>query len=127
VRADAGADTKPDRTGIYTAEKIHLYHCDHRGLPLALVSQDGTIDWEAEYDAWGNVLRENNPHNLAQLSACRDSSSMKRRGCIITVTDIMTLNREGILRRILIAEGGWNLYQYPLNPVTNTDPLGLQD
>jgi uncharacterized protein RhaS with RHS repeats len=33
-------------------------------------------------------------------SACRDSSSMKRRGCIITVTDIMTLNREGILRRI---------------------------
>jgi RHS repeat-associated protein len=52
----------------YTPErKIHLYHCDHRGLPLALVSQDGTIDWEAEYDAWGNVLRENNPHNLAQL------------------------------------------------------------
>lgn len=23
-------------------------------------------------------------------------------------------------------KGGWNLYQYPLNPVTNTDPLGLQ-
>ncbi|MFX4314330.1 hypothetical protein F8O53_20805, partial [Enterobacter sp. 63] len=22
---------------------------------MALDSQDGTIDWEAEYDAWGNV------------------------------------------------------------------------
>ncbi|HCC0890844.1 TPA: RHS repeat protein, partial [Salmonella enterica] len=47
--------------------KIHLYHCDHRGLPLALVSIDGKIEWSAEYDAWGNVQRENNPHNLKQL------------------------------------------------------------
>ncbi len=23
-------------------------------------------------------------------------------------------------------KGGWNLYQYPLNPVTGTDPLGLK-
>ncbi|MCR1058311.1 RHS domain-containing protein, partial [Escherichia coli] len=27
---------------VYTpARKIHLYHCDHRGLPLALVSTEG--------------------------------------------------------------------------------------
>ena len=30
--------------------KIHLYHCDHRGLPLALVNADGTIAWSAEFD-----------------------------------------------------------------------------
>ncbi|ETX62612.1 protein rhsB [Citrobacter portucalensis] len=47
--------------------KIHLYHCDHRGLPLALIRQDGAISWRAEYDEWGNVLREDNPHNLQQL------------------------------------------------------------
>ncbi|WP_139453339.1 RHS domain-containing protein, partial [Escherichia coli] len=23
------------------ARKVHLYHCDHRGLPLALISEDG--------------------------------------------------------------------------------------
>ncbi len=34
---------------------------------LALVNSDGKTDWSAEYDAWGNVLREQNPHNLAQL------------------------------------------------------------
>ena len=47
--------------------KIHLYHCDRRDLPLALVNAEGKADWSAEYDAWGNVLSENNPHNLKQL------------------------------------------------------------
>ncbi|HAU5594934.1 TPA: RHS repeat protein [Citrobacter amalonaticus] len=47
--------------------KIHLYHCDHRGLPLALIDINRAIAWRAEFDEWGNVLRENNPHNLEQL------------------------------------------------------------
>ncbi|MFP1482558.1 hypothetical protein ACLB1S_01010 [Escherichia coli] len=31
---------------VYTpARKIHLYHCDHRRLPLALISTEGaTVD-----------------------------------------------------------------------------------
>jgi uncharacterized protein RhaS with RHS repeats len=33
--------------------KIHLYHCDHRGLPLALINEDGTVVWRAEYDERG--------------------------------------------------------------------------
>ncbi|EGZ5349006.1 RHS repeat protein, partial [Escherichia coli] len=40
---------------VYLPErKIHLYHCDHRGLPLALISEDGNTAWSAEYDEWGN-------------------------------------------------------------------------
>ncbi|EEW3397895.1 RHS repeat protein, partial [Escherichia coli] len=36
---------------VYLPErKIHLYHCDHRGLPLALISEDGNTAWSAEYD-----------------------------------------------------------------------------
>ncbi|MCN3235912.1 rhs element protein RhsB, partial [Escherichia coli] len=53
---------------VYTpARKIHLYHCDHRGLPLALVSTEGATEWCAEYDEWGNLLNEENPHQLQQL------------------------------------------------------------
>ncbi len=38
---------------VYTpARKIHLYHCDHRGLPLALISTEGATAWCAEYDEW---------------------------------------------------------------------------
>ncbi|WP_148934374.1 type VI secretion system tip protein TssI/VgrG, partial [Escherichia coli] len=44
------------------ARKAHLYHCDHRGLPLALISEDGNTAWSAEYDEWGNQLNEENPH-----------------------------------------------------------------
>lgn len=36
---------------VYTPErKIHLYHCDHRGLPLALISTEGATEWRGEYD-----------------------------------------------------------------------------
>ncbi|MCC7830327.1 RHS domain-containing protein, partial [Escherichia coli] len=53
---------------VYTpARKIHLYHCDHRGLPLALISTEGATEWCAEYDEWGNLLNEENPHQLQQL------------------------------------------------------------
>ncbi|WP_161952399.1 RHS domain-containing protein, partial [Escherichia coli] len=48
------------------ARKAHLYHCDHRGLPLALISEDGNTAWSAEYDEWGNQLNEENPHHVYQ-------------------------------------------------------------
>ncbi len=34
---------------------------------LALVNAEGEVDWSAEYDAWGNLLNEDNPHNLQQV------------------------------------------------------------
>ena len=49
---------------MFVWRKLHLYH---RGLPLALISPDGTIAWRAEYDEWGNMLYEDNPHGLEQL------------------------------------------------------------
>ncbi|EKL1787052.1 RHS domain-containing protein, partial [Salmonella enterica] len=43
---------------------MHLYHCDHRGLPLALFGVEGSIAWSAEYDEWGNLLNEAGPQQL---------------------------------------------------------------
>ncbi len=86
---------------VYTpARKIHLYHCDHRGLPLALISTEGATAWCAEYDEWGNLLNEENPHQLQQLIRLPGSSMMRSPACITTATAIMTRCRGDISLRI---------------------------
>ncbi len=47
--------------------EIYLYHCDHRGLPLALITPDNQMAWRGEYDEWGNLLSKDNPAHLEQL------------------------------------------------------------
>ncbi len=86
---------------VYTpARKIHLYHCDHRGLPLALVSTEGATEWCAEYDEWGNLLNEENPHQLQQLIRLPGQQYDEESASITTATAIMTRCRGGISLRI---------------------------
>ncbi|HCM1944640.1 TPA: RHS repeat protein, partial [Salmonella enterica subsp. salamae serovar 30:g,m,s:e,n,x] len=111
----------------YTPQrKIHLYHCDHRGLPLALVNAEGKADWSAEYDAWGNVLRENNPHNIEQHIRLPGQQYDEETG--------LYYNRyryyDPLLGRYITQDpiglrGGWNFYVYTSNPIIEIDPLGL--
>ncbi|MFS9379986.1 RHS element core protein [Citrobacter sp. ANG330] len=113
----------------YTPErKIHLYHCDHRGLPLALIDIKGQIAWRAEFDEWGNMPREDNPHNLEQLIRLPGQQYDKETG--------LYYNRhryyDPLLGRYITQDpiglrGGWNLYKYPVNPVLAIDPYGLNN
>ncbi|ECG1194407.1 RHS repeat protein, partial [Salmonella bongori] len=112
----------------YTPQrKIHLYHCDHRGLPLALVSHDGKVEWSAEYDAWGNVLRENNPHNLKQLIRLPGQQYDEETGLYYNRHRYYyPLQGRYITQDPIGLMGGWNLYVYAdFKPVLNIDPLGL--
>ncbi|VEA62816.1 protein RhsA [Salmonella enterica subsp. salamae] len=106
--------------------KVHLYHCDHRGLPLALISPDNTVAWRAEYDEWGNLLGEENPEHLEQLIRLPGQQYDEESG--------LHYNRHRYyspgLGRYITQDpigliGGWNGYAYPLNPVQHVDPLGL--
>lgn len=111
----------PERT-------LYLYHCDHRGLPLALIRQDGAISWRAEYDEWGNVLREDNPHNLQQLirlpgQQYDDESGLHYNRHRYYNPGLGRYNTQDPIG----LKGGLNPYAYPLNPVVNTDPLGLAE
>jgi len=112
----------------YTPErKLHLYHCDHLGLPLALINSDGKTDWSAEYDARGNVLRENNPHSLQQVIHLPGQQYDGETG--------LYYNRyryyDPLLGRYITQDpiglqGGWNLYEYADgNPISRIDALGL--
>ncbi|MGA4758113.1 RHS repeat-associated core domain-containing protein, partial [Escherichia coli] len=112
---------------VYTpARKIHLYHCDHRGLPLALVSTEGTTAWYAEYDEWGNQLNEENPHQLQQLIRLPGQQYDEESGLYYNRHRYYDpLKGRYITQDPIGLKGGWNFYQYPLNPISEIDPQGL--
>ncbi|HDJ0427652.1 TPA: RHS repeat protein, partial [Escherichia coli] len=112
---------------MYTpARKIHLYHCDHRGLPLALVSTGGATEWCAEYDEWGNLLNEENPHQLQQLIRLPGQQYDEESGLYYNRHRYYDpLQGRYITQDPIGLKGGWNFYQYPLNPVQYIDSMGL--
>jgi RHS repeat-associated protein len=105
---------------------VHLYHCDHRGLPLALISADGKTDWSAEYDVWGNVLSENNPHHLQQYLRLPGQQYDEETGLHYNRHRYYDPHQGRYITQDPIGlRGGWNVYLYPLNPVLDIDPAGL--
>ncbi|MFQ3395682.1 RHS repeat-associated core domain-containing protein [Enterobacter mori] len=112
---------------VYTPlRKLHLYHCDHRGLPLALICHDGRVAWQAEYDAWGNVLREDSPDGLAQLIRLPGQQYDADTGLYYNRHRYYDpVQGRYITQDPIGLKGGLNVYVYPLNPVVNIDPLGL--
>ncbi|EMA2776841.1 RHS repeat protein, partial [Escherichia coli] len=112
---------------VYTpARKIYLYHCDHRGLPLALVSTEGATEWYAEYDEWGNQLSEDNPHQLQQLIRLPGQQYDEESGLYYNRHRYYDpLQGRYITQDPIGLKGGWNFYQYPLNPVQYIDSMGL--
>jgi len=110
---------EPDR-------KVHLYHCDHRGLPLALINTESAIVWQAEYDEWGNLLNEASPEGLEQLIRLPGQQYDEESGLHYNRHRYYDpLQGRYITQDPIGLAGGWHLYQYPMNPVQWVDPLGL--
>ncbi|PBT24685.1 type IV secretion protein Rhs [Escherichia coli] len=96
-------------------------------MPLALISTEGATAWCAEYDEWGNLLNEENPHQLQQLIRLPGQQYDEESGLYYNRHRYYDpLQGRYITQDPIGLKGGWNFYQYPLNPVTNTDPLGLE-
>lgn len=112
---------EPDR-------KIHLYHCDHRGLPVALINSDGGREWSAEYDVWGNRQKEDSPQQLEQLLRLPGQQYDEETGLYYNRHRYYNPEQGRYITQDPIGlRGGWNLYAYPLNPVQGVDPLGLDE
>lgn len=106
--------------------KIHLYHCDHRGLPLALIDIKGRIAWRAEFDEWGNMLREDNPDNLQQLIRLPGQQYDEESGLHYNRHRYYDPGQGRYITQDPIGlSGGWNIYSYPIDPIKYVDPLGL--
>ncbi|EGP3295338.1 RHS repeat protein, partial [Escherichia coli] len=96
------------------------------GLPLALVSTEGATEWCAEYDEWGNLLNEENPHQLQQLIRLPGQQYDEESGLYYNRHRYYDpLQGRYITQDPIGLKGGWNFYQYPLNPVQYIDSMGL--
>ncbi|EFN6842868.1 TPA: RHS repeat protein [Escherichia coli] len=107
--------------------KLHLYHCDHRGLPLALISPEGETAWQGEYDEWGNLLGEESAQHLQQSLRLPGQQYDEESGLYYNRNRYYDpLQRRYITQDPIGLRGEWNLYKYPLNPVRFIDSLGLK-
>ncbi|ENA4998054.1 RHS element core protein [Escherichia albertii] len=112
----------------YTPERrLHLYHCDHRGLPLALISNEGATEWRGEYDEWGNQLNEENLQQLYQPYRLLGQQYDDESGlCYNRHRYYDPLQGRYITQDPIGLDGGLNPYPYSLNPIEYIDPLGLE-
>ncbi|WP_262409999.1 RHS element core protein [Escherichia albertii] len=107
--------------------RLHLYHCDHRGLPQALISPEGETAWCGEYDEWGNLLGEENPEQLQQSLRLPGQQYDEESGLYYNRHRYYDpLQGRYITQDPISPDGEWNLYQYPLDPISDSDPLGLK-
>lgn len=106
--------------------KLHLYHCYHRGLPLALITPNNQVIWRGKYDEWGKQLNEENPHHIEQLIQLPGQQYNEESGLHYNRYQYYEpLTGRYITQDPIGLKGGWNPYTYPLNPVSDIDPLGL--
>ncbi|ECI3324287.1 hypothetical protein DKP19_25375, partial [Salmonella enterica subsp. salamae] len=77
-------------------------------------------------DVWGNRLKEDNPQKLEQLIRLPGQQYDDETGLYYNRYRYYNPEQGRYISQDPIGlRGGWNLYTYPLNPVSGTDPLGL--
>ncbi|WP_162753998.1 RHS repeat-associated core domain-containing protein, partial [Escherichia coli] len=81
------------------------------------ISTEGATAWCAEYDEWGNLLNEENPHQLQQLIRLPGHQYDEESGLYYNRHRYYDpLQGRYITQDPIGLKGGWNFYQYPLNP-----------
>ncbi|WP_342351530.1 RHS repeat-associated core domain-containing protein [Gilliamella apis] len=109
---------------VNSQQEIYYYHTDQIGTPLELTNQRGSIVWQANYKAWGEVesLRINEiEQNLRYQGQYFDEETELHYNTFRyydpQVGRFTTQDPIGLL-------GGFNLYSYTINPTGWVDPWG---
>lgn len=107
------------------ANKLYYFHTDQIGTPLEMTDADGSIVWQTTYKAWGS---------LETLHVGEVEQNLRFQGQYFDDETGLHYNTfryyDPEVGRFLTQDpiglaGGFNLYQYNLNPVTWVDALGL--
>lgn len=109
----------------YDIDDIYYYHTDQIGTPLELTNQQGTIVWQANYKAWGEI---------ESLRINEIDQSLRYQGQYFDEETELHYNTfryydpqvgRYITQDPIGLHGGFNLYAYAINPIAWIDPWGL--
>ncbi|HGF6344883.1 TPA: RHS repeat-associated core domain-containing protein, partial [Escherichia coli] len=106
--------------------RASAFYYNHHSQLTSATGPDG-LEIRREYDEWGNLLNEENPHQLQQLIRLPGQQYDEESGLYYNRHRYYDpLQGRYITQDPIGLKGGWNFYQYPLNPISNIDPLGLE-
>ena len=106
--------------------RASAFYYNHHSQLTSATGPDG-LEIRREYDEWGNLLNDENPHHLQQLIRLPGQQYDEESGLYYNRHRYYDpLQGRYITQDPIGLKGGWNFYQYPLNPISNIDPLGLE-
>ncbi|EIC1898276.1 DUF4329 domain-containing protein [Escherichia coli] len=107
--------------------RASAFYYNHHSQLTSATGPDG-LEIRREYDEWGNLLNEENPHQLQQLIRLPGQQYDEESGLYYNRHRYYDpLQGRYITQDPIGLKGGWNLYTYPLSPVNSMDPLGLYE
>ncbi|EFW0538885.1 RHS repeat protein, partial [Shigella boydii] len=105
--------------------RASAFYYNHHSQLTSATGPDG-LEIRREYDEWGNLLNDENPHHLQQLIRLPGQQYDEEFGLYYNRHRYYDpLQGRYITQDPIGLKGGWNFYQYPLNPVQYIDSMGL--
>ncbi|HBQ0017558.1 TPA: RHS repeat protein, partial [Escherichia coli] len=105
--------------------RASAFYYNHHSQLTSATGPDG-LEICREYDEWGNLLNDENPHHLQQLIRLPGQQYDEESGLYYNRHRYYDpLQGRYITQDPIGLKGGWNFYQYPLNPVQYIDSMGL--
>ncbi|WNW12477.1 RHS repeat-associated core domain-containing protein [Pseudomonas sp. DTU_2021_1001937_2_SI_NGA_ILE_001] len=114
--------------GLGAQQRVRYYHNDPSGLPQQLTDRDGQSVWQAQYQVWGNTLRETRAAHYVEEQNLRFQGQYLDRETGLHYNTLRFFDPD--IGRFTTQDpiglaGGLNLYAYAPNPLGWADPLGL--
>ncbi|EET2843194.1 RHS repeat protein [Escherichia coli] len=105
--------------------RASAFYYNHHSQLTSATGPDG-LEIRREYDEWGNLLNDENPHHLQQLIRLPGQQYDEESGLYYNRHRYYDpLQGRYITQDPIGLKGGWNFYQYPLNLVQYIDSMGL--
>ncbi len=106
-------------------QEVYYFHTDQIGMPLELTEIKGEIVWQTTYSSWGGIERVHVNKIQQGLRLQGQYSDSETALHYNTFRYYDAESGRFVTQDPIGLEGGFDLYQYAINPLSWLDPTGL--